>query len=153
MATYVAISFFGWVMHWLLHQKFMGQFYRSHMTHHMICYPSNDMLSKKYRAAGLDNTIYFFIFASIPMLSIPIFLYIFGIIPTNILIISLFEMLILGVMNNYIHDAMHIENHWLQNFPIGRFWRKLHYYHHLDMSCNMGIFIFWIDKLFKTFKY
>lgn len=150
--SYLVISLFSYFMHWVLHQKWAKRFYMSHMVHHSKMYPATDMLSDEYRSAGKDNTVYFFAVAAIPIIMLPIISFLMGWISLPLMLLALAEMGIFGFLNNYCHDSLHLKNHFIHKFSIGRLWRKLHYFHHLDNKKNLGIFTFWTDKLFKTFK-
>jgi len=153
---YFIISLLGYFIHWSFHQKWTGQFHNSHMVHHLELYPPTDYMSDKYRYAGKDNTTKLFIILAIPLVILLISLMFFKIISLKILIILLLELLIIGGLNNYMHDSFHINNHWLGKIPFIKTWfnnlNNLHYRHHIEMEFNYGIFAFHFDKLFKTFK-
>lgn len=156
LVIFCVTSLFGYLVHRALHQPWLGRFHKSHMIHHMTLYPPTDYTSDKYRSAGKDNTVWFFVTAAIPLIIIPIILSVIGVLPLLDMIISLFIMAIMGVVNNYLHDAFHIKNHFLNRIPLLRllfnFWNKLHYLHHVDMDSNFGIFLFFWDKVFFTFR-
>lgn len=153
--AFFVTSLFGYVVHRSLHQPWTGHLNKKHMTHHLVLYPPSDYVSDKYRNAGADNTVITFVFASIPMVGIPITLGIFGILPLPEVITALVVMIGLGLLHNYIHDAFHIENHFLGRLPglrnIFAYWNRLHYLHHVDMQKNFGIFLFHWDHVFRTF--
>lgn len=150
--TYFIVSLFGYVAHLALHQKWMGRFNSAHMTHHLKLYPPNDFTSDKYRRAGNDSTVKFFVIASLPMIITPIILYFCGILTLSSLIVVLVVEGLMGYLNNYLHDAFHITNHWLIGLPIFDRWVKLHYIHHINMSANFGIFSFIWDRFFLTIE-
>ncbi len=154
--SFIATTFFGYVVHWSLHQSWAGRFNQSHMTHHLKLYPPEDYTSDTYRSAGKDNTVITFAVASLPMIAFPIVLGLFGIIGWFLVATALFVELSLGFLHWYIHDAFHIKNHWMSRVPwlkdIFQVWNGLHYTHHVDMGTNYGIFVFHWDRLFKTFR-
>jgi len=87
--SYLFSTFFGYVIHWSLHQSWMGLFYKAHLSHHLEMYPPNDYKSDTYRHAGKNSTpIYFLIIAS-PLLIIPMILSCMGLIPWYLLLIFL----------------------------------------------------------------
>ncbi len=152
LVAFLIVCFFGYGVHWLLHQKWMGRAFEAHMTHHLKLYPPNDYYSlDKYRSAGEDNTFYTFAFASLPLLLVPIILCYFGVFSIIFTIYILSEMLIIGFLHDYLHDAFHIYNHCLNKFRFMQKLNELHFQHHLNMKKNFGIFNFWFDKLFKTY--
>lgn len=153
--TYFIVSTFGYIVHKSLHFSFTKRFNVSHMVHHLKMYPSGDYLSSKYRSAGKDDTFWTFALLSVPVVLTPIILGFLGI-PLLLVAISLFEMLFLGWLNNYLHTCFHIKNHWLSRFFLTKYyfnkWSRLHEIHHDDMYKNYGIFSFFLDRLFGTYK-
>lgn len=151
--VFFATTLFGHVTHWSLHQKFTGRLNKSHMTHHLILYPISNYMSNQYRDAGKDNTVRIFALASVPMLSIPILLLLFGKISLFIALWSMVEMIILGLLHDTIHDSFHLHKSIWKKFPGYKRWGKYHYLHHVDMQKNFGIFNFFWDRVFRTIKY
>lgn len=151
IAVYFYITFFGYITHWALHQKWMGRFHRSHLCHHTQLYPPNDYTSSKYRSAGKDSALWFYILIGMPMVASPFLLYYFNLAALWICVILCLEIIFLGLCNNYIHDSFHIKRGFFTG-GIFKPWNRHHYFHHLDMTKNFGIFSFWCDKLFLTFK-
>jgi hypothetical protein len=154
--SFFVTTLFGHIMHWSLHQRWVRKFTKSHMTHHLILYPPKSYLSDKYKYAGKDSTLRFFVFASLPMILAPIILGALGILGWHLVITVLATELLIGFLHNYLHDSFHIKNHWIYRVPLLRdifgVWVKLHYLHHVDMGKNYGIFTFHWDKIFNTFK-
>ncbi len=153
--TYLVTSFFGYAVHWLLHQSWAGRFNQKHMTHHLKLYPPEDYTSEKYRHAGKDNTVVTFTLASIPVVALPILFWWLGLFTVGMMIASLLVMAFMGFSHDYLHNSFHISNHWMSRVPvlkdIFRKWVALHYLHHVDMGKNYGIFVFHWDRLFRTF--
>jgi len=156
IASFFVSSLFGYLVHRMLHQTWAGILHQKHMTHHITLYPPSDYLSEEYRYAGKDNTTITFAIAAIPVVAAPIILGLIGWISLPLVLISLTIMGLMGFLHSYLHDAFHIKNHWLNKVPIinNMFlrWNILHYYHHIDMSSNFGIFVFHWDYVFFTFK-
>ncbi len=153
--VYFATTLFGYVVHWSLHQKWMGRIRKTHLTHHRL-YHGNDYVSSVYRDAGEDNTVKLFILPSLVILAVPVVLYIVGIVPLYIMIVALAEMLALGYILNYLHDSFHIDNHFL---PKNKYIRPLfvkmsqhHFMHHNKVTKNFGICTDMWDRLFGTLK-
>lgn len=155
LITYIIVSLFGYVVHWALHQTWAGQVNNAHMTHHLKLYPPEDYTSDTYRHAGKDSTPKFFAIAAIPLILCPIILGLLGILSWTLAITTLVVEGIMGFLHNYIHDAFHINNHWMTRTPllkdIFHKWNELHYLHHVDMSTNYGIFVFHWDRVFGSF--
>lgn len=150
--VFILVSFFGYVVHWLLHQSFMGRWNKAHMTHHEVLYPPCDYFSETYRHAGKDNTFIPFAIASLPLLGLPWVLLGFGVISFPLTIIIVLEMLLIGFLHDYLHETFHVPSHWLNRFKTVKKWNKRHYQHHVRMETNFGIFFFVWDRLFGTFN-
>lgn len=154
LITYIVVSLFGYFVHKALHQEWAGRWNTSHMAHHVKLYPPGDFLSDKYRDAGKDDTFWTFALVSIPVILTPIILGLLGL-PLLLVAISVTEMLLIGFLNNYIHDCLHIKNHWMTRVPglrhLFQKWRNLHELHHIDMQKNFGIFAFHWDRVLKTY--
>lgn len=155
LLSFTVISLFSYFGHWLLHQPWAGRISKSHLMHHKL-YPPSDFYSFRYRHAGKDSATIFFTIASIPLILLPIILAIFNIIPVSLMLLILGLEGLIGFLHNYLHDAIHIQDHWLSNVPvIGNLFKGfiyLHYLHHVDMRCNYELFYFYWDKAFKTFR-
>src|SRR5579885_1957013 len=154
LISYIVTSFFGYVIHWSLHQTWSGFFNKAHMTHHQVLYPASDFTSDVYRHAGKDSTPRFFALAASPLILTPLVLWLVGIVPLSVAITAWAVMGVMGFLHDYIHDAFHIRNHWMTRTPVLRDifakWIQLHYLHHVDMGKNFGIFVFHWDRVFKT---
>ena len=141
-------EFVGYWIHRFLHLKVTGSLYRAHMAHHLKAYPPDDLLSKEYRTVGFESTTYRFVIAGV-FLGLVFFL----LTPMRFSVPMAVAMAFLGWLNSYIHDATHIDGHFLERFAIFKKLRALHKVHHkLDMSRNYGIVTFMNDKVFKTFE-
>jgi hypothetical protein len=155
LLTFLVTTFFGHLVHWLLHRKWSGFLNRSHMVHHLKNYPPSDFVSVKYRSAGKDSTPKFFIMAGLPLLAAPVVLWWLGTFSLVMMIVVLVTELIVGFLHDYLHDAFHIKGHWLSRvYAVRRLfahWTALHYLHHVDMNTNLGIFFFGWDRVFFSF--
>lgn len=150
--TFFCLTLIGHLVHYSLHQKWMGQFHKSHMVHHLELYPSYDYFSDKYRSAGKHSTFVFFLPLALIFLGIPLTLYFLGIIPLWFSVLLFLEILIVSYAHDYIHDAFHIRGHFLNKNQYFRELSFLHYVHHVDMSKNFGIYLFLWDRLFKSYQ-
>jgi len=150
--TFVGITFFGYGVHWMLHQKWMGKYYTAHMAHHEKLYPPTDFLSETYRDAGAESTFWFFLISGAPLVILPVVLLFLGKLSFFVTALVVIEAVTLGLVSNYLHDSFHIKDHFLNFFSWFKTLVKLHYQHHVDMNTNFGIFFFLWDKLFKTFR-
>lgn len=154
--SYIVASLAGHVIHWSLHQTWAGFLNKAHMSHHLKMYPPEDFTSDVYRHAGNNSTPKYFALVALPVIIAPIVLGFFGILPLHLVLIVLGVEGLMGLLNDRIHDAFHINKHWMTRVPglrtIFAKWTKLHYIHHVDMSKNYGIFTFYWDRIFKTFR-
>lgn len=149
--TFVIVSFFGYWIHKFFHNPISGRFYLAHQTHHFKLYPPTDYLSDKYRSPGKDNTVISFLLLGIPLIALPIILFGFHIISLSILITAMLSIVIFGGLNDYLHDAFHIRNHWLRKFKWFETLTDLHFQHHINVQSNLGIYSFLWDRIFGTF--
>ena len=148
----VGVSAFGYVAHRALHEGWTWMLHDKHMVHHIQLYPADDFFSKEYRSAGKDASTKVFLIAGIPLLLAPVLAGILGIVSFSTGFILIAEMLAVGYLHDYLHDAFHITDHWLNRFAPFRRLVSLHQVHHKEMQKNFGIFTYVWDKLFKTFQ-
>lgn len=149
----VFVTFFGYLSHWMFHQKWSGKFFKSHMNHHTIQYPQNDLISDTYRYAGDDSSVMLFVITFIPLLLLLFMLFMFGFISTVTFLVIIPAMIFWGVIHDYFHDQFHLKNSFWLRFQFFKIWRNLHFIHHYgDMEQNYGIICFAWDRLFKTFS-
>jgi len=143
-------------MHWVLHQKFSGRFNIAHIEHHMVLYPPDDYQSDVYRETTKNGAPVFFAITAIPVIILPMVLCYLGLLSWHLMFIALAVMGIYGFLSNYLHDAFHIRNHWLNYVPIINMifkrWTILHWIHHLFQQYNYGIYCFIFDRIFGTFR-
>jgi len=149
--TSVGISFLGYWSHRAFHQPWSRWFYRAHMNHHLQQYPPGNFFSDKYREAGADDTMWYFLAVFSPLLITLALLTCFGVISWLVGITTLVSMFACGYAHDYIHALFHVNGSWINRFKLGQYWIRLHQEHHNDMQVNLGIFTFWCDRLFSTF--
>jgi sterol desaturase/sphingolipid hydroxylase (fatty acid hydroxylase superfamily) len=151
VGSIIIASFFGHAVHWALHQPSTRFAHRAHMQHHMVHYPmgrlvSDEYIKSKWRESG-------------PLLFTPPLLIILcgfgGLLwvlraPHWTVWVLGIVLVGFGLLNDYIHDVLHIRRHPLLRFRWYREMRKLHFLHHFDMRCNFGIFNFTWDSVFGT---
>ena len=163
----VVAEFAGYWLHRLLHSNKFPALSRGHLIHHFLIYgPRQPMRAGKYRDATEDRfslgnvglewlapsaVILLFCWAVMALLGVP---------PVY-QVIALCTLLGWPVlMFSYLHDRMHIENHWMTRVPLLRSWflaaRRLHDVHHRSMNsqglldANFGIGFHFFDRLFRT---
>jgi hypothetical protein len=144
---------FGHVLHWAIHQRWSGRLYRGHMTHHVKLYPPEDYMSDVYRDPGKDSTVFPFLVLGSPLVLAPLALTFLSLVawPTALAMVG--ASLLIGFLNDYIHDSFHVRNHWLARvLPGYKRMNELHYVHHCYMQTNFGIFTFVCDRAFRTFR-
>lgn len=154
--SYLFATFFGHVIHWALHQSWTGFLNQAHMDHHMKQYPPEDFVSdNEYRSSGSSSTPKYFLILALPVIVGPIILGILGILPLSFVLIVLFMEGFMAFFSDRFHEWIHIKDHWVNHVPglnkLFANWAKLHYWHHVDMNKNFGIFIFHWDHVLGTF--
>ena len=150
--VFFLLLFLGYGAHWLLHQSWSGIFYRKHLAHHTIQYPSSDLLSEEYRSAGQDNSTILFAILFAPIVLFVIALMVFKLIPLMFGVLVLILMALVSFFNSTIHDATHLYRSFYDRFGWFKLMRERHYVHHRNVQSNLSIFIFVWDRVFGTFK-
>lgn len=155
IVVYLITTLFGYIIHWCFHQPWAGWVRQSHLMHHHL-YTGSDYLSESYRDAGKDNSFKLFIVPSLLLFIIPTVLFVLNIITLYLMLITIVEMIIIGWLHNYLHDAFHIKQHFLRRMPLVKKifdkWSHKHYHHHDNMNYNYGIYFSLWDKVFKTYQ-
>ena len=143
--SYVYTQLSGYLMHYLMH-KFDTE---AHRVHHEV-YTPDDYTSEKYRSPGWGPTLLQHAMYAIPIVpALALTAWLFPIV---------FLPLVLGVMgatalaSAYIHDAFHIEGHWLCSYAWFNRLKYTHKLHHVDPETNLGIFDLTTDKMFKSYQ-
>lgn len=141
LATYIVSDLLGYWIHRLIHQPFTGFANQAHMNHHLIKYPTWDFQSTEYRGTGKDSLVFYF-----APFFIAISIIVYFVLPLHLFLVSLVTMSIVAFLNNYMHDRYHLKT--------GKWSRlhSLHFTHHEDMDTNYGIYGFFWDRIFGTFK-
>jgi sterol desaturase/sphingolipid hydroxylase (fatty acid hydroxylase superfamily) len=152
IVAFIFSTLIGHILHWSLHKKWTGRLKRSHMSHHLIMYPPHNLSSDVYKSSGKDSSVIIFTLAALIIMCITtlvslLLLHSISIMITNIIVITTN-----GLLHNYIHDSFHLNKSWLDKFEYYKEIKRLHYIHHTNMKKNFGIFSFFYDKLFGTFK-
>lgn len=150
--TFLFTSLLGYAIHFAFHQKWSGRLNKSHMSHHLKLYPVNDLVSDVYREPGDDSTARLFIILFSPILLTVVGLTAFHIISILVGCAIFGTMALVGILNDRLHDSMHLNKsvwHWWPGFSK---LQKLHNMHHHRMGTNYGIFSFFWDKIFGTYK-
>lgn len=141
----------GWAGHWALHQRWTGRFYRAHATHHRL-YPPGDLRSSSYRDARQDNTT----FVLAPIVTFVLLTWIGALLWLGVSWYVYLILVVIGVTtgyaHDYLHEAFHLNHHWLDRFTWFQVLRELHWVHHRKVGKNIGVLWFGWDRLFGTFK-
>lgn len=145
---FFVVQYLGYWTHRLLHRPELACPARAHAQHHEIHYTPDDYLSDIYREPPLkDRPIWYYLPGALVFTGLSLWL-----LPLYLAIPLIAELAFLGWLNDYLHGAFHLRNHWLERFKW--FWRlrKLHWQHHREENTDYGIFSWFPDKLHKTFK-
>lgn len=149
----VLATLIGHVVHWLLHKRWSGPFYRGHMEHHLEHYPPSALVSKAYLVPKWHR--------SGPVLFTPAFLIIVAAaggltylleLPIVPMVTFCVTIMLFGLLNDAIHDAFHVEKSIMHFLPGFAKMRSRHFLHHNNMRKNFGIIVFTWDKLFGTLR-
>ena len=146
LVTYVVAELIGYLFHRAAHIP-GTKLYKSHMMHHLDAYPPSRFASEKYISIGGNSFVYWFI---------PLFLLFLGaqflILSPIMFGVSAATTGLVAFVNFYVHDTYHLSGN---PFAGTKFFKRLtdyHHVHHRNMKKNFGIYSFFIDRLFGTFR-
>lgn len=151
IVSFIVSNFLGYWIHWAIHQKWSGPFYRAHMQHHLELYPVGNLTSTNYRDAHWYNRGPFLFtppFIALMMFTVGL-AHIFSA-PMWIVVEIAFMIVLFGYINDWVHDSFHLKNHVLSRYRYYRIARRAHLMHHVRMNKNYGIISFEWDKIFGT---
>lgn len=141
----------GHGIHWWLHQPRAGSLYRSHLEHHRL-YPPGDLRGAAYRSAGADTSTWRFV---MPLAGL-VALFAQGMIWLGMGGPEVLALVVaaagVGFAHDFVHDAFHVEGHWLERSPMFLRLRALHDLHHGDVRANLGILFLGWDRLLGSFR-
>lgn len=152
LANFLFGTFVGWAAHWVLHQRWSGPFYKSHLTHHVKNYPPTRLATESYLESGKDDGLFFFI--PVSLVAVIGYVALLNWLSVSWWVYALFVVqgLLIGLVNEYTHKAYHIQDHWLNRYGWFKTMKAHHWRHHWNVRRNFGIFWFGWDRLFKTFR-
>lgn len=132
---------------YLTHIAFHWVGFRPHDTHHDL-YTPQDYISATYRRAGRHSVIQDLAYSFPALIYCGIVWAIFGFWAA---ILAAGVVILMAIINQYMHDAFHIEGHWLERYHW--FWqlRLAHWVHHVE-DRNFGIVSTLQDRIFGTYK-
>lgn len=151
LVAYTITAFLGYVVHWVMHQRWSGPLRKAHMVHHLVLYPPKDLVSVSYRSAGSSSSAWAFVAALIPLMCVPVVLALLTIVSWTSAALAFAAMAFVGITSDVVHDSFHVRDHFLSRvIPRYADMRALHFQHHRNMKRNFGIFSFICDRLFRT---
>jgi hypothetical protein len=151
ITSFVFGHFAAYAVHRMLHTQLFKGLAKSHNVHHDL-YPVDDFESEAYRSAEADDSSFVFL----PILTMAMMGFFLPIAWLTgawwIYVIVIGEGIMFGILNDRLHDAFHIKEHWLNRYTWFRKLKEIHWHHHATPETNHGIIWFIPDKVFKTFK-
>lgn len=135
----------GYWVHRLLHSPTSGPLHRAHMHHHDL-YPPEEFLSPSYRRVAGTNQLRLFAPFVVAAALLVVWL-----LPLWLALGLLLELAVVAWVNTTVHDALHVDGHFLEHVPLFCEWRELHLLHHEHPRMNYGIVTFLTDRLLGTF--
>ncbi len=141
----------GWAGHWALHHSGSRTLHRAHMTHHRL-YPPRSLRSDAYRKAGKDDTL--FVLAPLVAVVIGLYLLLMSFLQATWLDFAtvITASLVVGIAHEWLHEAFHLEVHWLSRFAWFQQLRAEHFMHHRHPKKNLGIITMLWDRLLGTYR-
>jgi sterol desaturase/sphingolipid hydroxylase (fatty acid hydroxylase superfamily) len=151
LVSLLVASFFGHVVHWALHQRQAGIFYRAHREHHVDLYPPGKLVSDSYRSAKwCHRGPVLFTLPLLVILGAACGLLWLLAAPWWTSVVFSGVLVGYGFFNDYVHDSFHLRRHPWVRFAWFRRARKLHLLHHVNTGSNFGIVSFGWDRAFGT---
>lgn len=146
IGTFVIGNFFGWVIHRALHSPRFGKAYRAHLHHHRKIYPPDRFLSDEYLdpPREAEQAVYYLVPMAIVCLLVALWSWQYA-------ILAGIEVVAVLWVNEWMHNSLHIRNHWLCRFGWYHRLREIHHEHHVDVLSNLGIINFFPDRVLGTF--
>ena len=148
--TWYVVNGIEWFLHMVSHTRinlpFFRQLHKIHMQHHKIHYPMSSLIKPSPYQDGGGT----FVFGPLVLLLI---ITAFAVLPFRYAVIFNVEgCSVLGI-STYLHDAFHIEKHWLERYDWFMKRRALHFYHHGHHKKNMSLsgIDTTMDKCMRTF--
>lgn len=169
-AACVFTEFVGYWLHILLHSHRIAFLSRSHMIHHLLVYApdkpqrqSARYLESTYgRASVLGIGLEWLLPAALILGGLLLAFRLVGLAPARQAVFIAVTLSWGWLMFNYMHDAMHLKDFWMERSPRLKAWflcaRRRHDIHHMDlddagfMPYNFGICFFVCDRAFGTLR-
>ena len=163
----VTAEILGYFLHRLMHSGLIPFLSRNHMKHHLVLYgPLQNQRSSDYHdatddAISLGNIGMEWLAPAVLLLLATAGVLLFFHVPLFYQAVFIVTMLIWSfLMFSYMHDVMHVKDHWLESAPVLHHWflkaRRRHDIHHRAlnnkglMDKNFGIGFFFFDRVFGT---
>lgn len=146
LLSLVATEGLGYLVHTAAHRAWSGVLYRTHLKHHTVYTPA-DYVDDEYRNPGASSFVWWYLALGVVTAGL-----LFWLAPMWLAMTASITMAVVGAVNSFVHDAFHIRGHWLEHLRWFNWRRELHYVHHVDVRKNLGIYTFWFDRLFKSFR-
>lgn len=147
LGVYVFGNFGGYIVHRLLHCKWMGRAYRDHHHHHFTIYPPEKYLSDEYLEPPIEagQAKYYLTFFAVVMSPLILWHWAY-------FLLAFVEAIIVLKANSVVHDALHVRGHKWEKYAWFMKLRDIHFHHHVDVGVNFGIFSFFADRLMRTYR-
>lgn len=147
VAGFFIFETIGYLLHWVMHQRWSGLMWRSHMKHHRMYPPREAVAEGEYRTIGADSAV--FVYITVGAVLAALFV---ATLSLRMALPLAAEMLLVGWLNDAVHDATHVRGHWLQRFAWFERIRETHVIHHRNMKYNHGLLTFVADRAMKTYQ-
>ena len=130
--------------HYLMHQRWTGPLWESHQLHHKLYNP-------KHQTTQTFNPVGWKSFRFRAMIFCFVTALLFAVLPFTMAITMCFEIIVLAIATDYIHDATHTSDHKLRRYGWFRYLQDLHWIHHANVKKNFGVLTFFYDKLIGSY--
>lgn len=142
LSSAILVDLVGYWLHRWAHRK-GSPLFRAHMTHHLVNYPPQHVLSDRYRSSKADNLgIWFAPF-------FVAYLIIILLVPKVDFWPAAAGAAVVAALNVVVHDLTHISGSIIWRSRL-RGVAVRHHAHHFKMKKNFGILTDWWDRIFRT---
>ena len=134
----------GYLVHRLMHIFDIG----AHAEHHRL-YPPDDYQDAEYRIPTSGSSKMQDLSYTAP--GVVWLLAVWFVAGLLAVLVSAAVILLWARLTQYVHNAFHIRDHWLERYEWFRRWSDLHLVHHEEPK-NFGIITLFLDKVFRTHR-
>ena len=142
--TFFFMNLIEYILHKLSHNPKIKILYNIHRKHHSIEFPPSRLTCNKYPLDDHLKNPFIYI-------TIVIWIILYNIISYYTFSIIFIESLIYTFTINFLHQAYHLNDSWLDKYKWFKYRKRIHHIHHLRTKKNLNLVVFTGDMIFNTY--